>query len=647
MKSRIVLIFLILVAAWGALLGRAVWLQLLPNSRLADLQRKQFETTLKVESRRGAIFDRQGKELAITVNTLSLFADPQLIEDPYATAKSLKKILGVNFKTTYRQLKKKSSRFVWIKRHLDPKAVESVKALGNRGLGFIEEPKRVYPKETLLSQTLGFVGREGSGLEGLELEWDQHLRGQSRRILAPRDARGRPLLKDVRTLLDIPDGADLMLTIDSELQFILENELLNAMEKHEAQGAYGVILDANTSEVLALANAPQYNLNRATHFSRSIRRNKVVTDAFEPGSTMKTFVVAGALKEGLVKPSTKINCEGGRMRVGNRWIKEADEQHRFNELTVTEILAQSSNVGVAKIAFQLGDDHLKKILEDFGFGQKLDIGFPGESHGIVNPLPWRKHLLSNVAFGHGMAATPLQIANAYAAIANGGMLNRPRLVKSVYRDGEWEETETVPVRRVLSEQQASTMTLMLTSATSDSGTGQNARILGFPVAGKTGTAQKVDFEKGGYKKGAYVSSFAGFVPAHNPKFVIYIAVDDPQKEYYGSQVAAPVFSRVAQYAVRKAGMAPVLISQNNVIPKSEDKRLSQKRAIEKIRQEILANKPDQVPNLMGLSLREVLHRTKGSELRLKIVGSGWVSKMSPAPGEPLPSNHKVELTLKE
>ncbi len=653
MKSRIVLIFLLLSTVWCVLLGRAIWLQLLPNERLTQLQRKQFETTLNVESRRGAIFDRVGKELAITIATQSLFADPQLIEDPFKTAHQLKKILNVNFRETNQLLKRKNSRFVWVKKQLTPEQVSKVKALGNRGLGFIEEPKRVYPKETLLAQTLGFVGKSGKGLEGLELQWNEHLKGQTRKILAPRDARGRPLLKDVRALIDVPDGGDLKLTIDSELQFILEKELEAAIDKHEATGAYGIILDAQTSEVLAIANSPHFNLNEASRFSQNIRRNKVVTDSFEPGSTIKTFVVAGALKQGLVKPSTRINCEGGKMKVGDRWIREADEHHSFDSLTVTEVLAQSSNVGVAKIAFQMGDKNIKSTLEDFGFGEKLNIGFPGESRGIINRLPWRQHLLSNVSFGHGMSATPLQIANAYAAIANGGVLHKPRIVKSVYKEGRWIDQPNEEIRRVLTPAQASTMTLMLTSATSDSGTGGKARILGFPVAGKTGTAQKVDHEKGGYVKNAYISSFAGFVPAHAPKFVVYIAVDDPKKDYYGSQVAAPVFSRVSQYAVRKAGLSPILFDEKNMVPldqltKSDSSRdHSQKRALAKIREEIKSQNTNLTPNLVGLSLREVLNRTKGTDIQLRIEGSGWVAKTHPAAGETLLKNQKLELVLKE
>jgi cell division protein FtsI (penicillin-binding protein 3) len=646
MKSRIVLIFLMISAAWCTLLARAVLLQIFPDERLAQLQRRQFETTLTVSSRRGAILDRQGKELAITINTKSLFADPQMIDDPYRTAQQLKKILGLNFRDTNKKLRAPKGRFVWLKRQLSKDEAERVKALGNRGLGLVDEPKRVYPKENLLSQTLGFVGRSGHGLEGLELAWDDHLKGQTRKIIAPRDARGRPLLKDVSALIDIPDGADLKLTIDSELQFVLEKELQEAMERHEAHAAYGVILDAHTSEVLAVANSPQFDLNEALRYSRGIRKNKAVTDAFEPGSTMKTFVIAGAIQQGVVKPSTRINCEGGRMKIGDRWIKEADAHHMFDSLTVTEILAESSNVGVTKIAFKMGAKKIKNILEQFGFGEKPGIGFPGEGAGIINKLPWRPILLSNVAFGHGVAATPLQIANAYAAIANGGVLHRPRIIKAVHRDGEWVEEPVEEVRRVLTPQQASTMTLMLTTATSDSGTGANARIRGFPVAGKTGTAQKVDFEHGGYIKGAYVSSFAGFVPAHNPKFVIYIAVDDPKKDYYGSQVAAPVFAHVSQYAVRKAGLTPVLINENNMMPLLTQKSPTSK-AIDKIKAEIEMKSGEQMPNLVGLSLREVLNRTKGSDLHLKIEGSGWVARTSPAAGEALKKNQPVELIFKE
>src|SRR5207253_2623837 len=288
---------------------------------------------------------------------------------------------------------------------------------------------------------------------------------------------------------------------------------------------------------------PTFDVNKAMKTAPEVRRDKVATDAFEPGSTMKTFVIATALREGLAAPNTKFFCENGSFKVGDKVIHEAEAKEVFGNLTVSEILALSSNIGTTKIAFKMGAETLRQGLLDFGFGSKLGLDLPGEARGSVQALPWRPHLLSNISFGHGIAVTPLQIANAYAAVANGGVLNTPYIVQSM-RDsetGQVKEMQQKPIRRVLTAEQASQMKIMLSGVTAPGGTGKNARVNGFIVAGKTGTAQKVDPNGRGYIKGAYISSFAGFIPANDPKFVIYVALDRPRKGFYGAQVAAPIF----------------------------------------------------------------------------------------------------------
>lgn len=337
------------------------------------------------------------------------------------------------------------------------------------------------------------------------------------------------------------------------------------------------------------------------------------------------------------------------MKVGDRWIKESESSHHFKWLNVTEILAHSSNIGVAKIAFDLGDQKLYQALADFGFGAKTGIEVPGEARGIVNPLPWRQHLLSNVSFGHGIAVTPLQMAVAYTAIANGGLIKRPILVRGIKAPNEDEPElfQAEEIRRVLSPQDAATMRLMLTAATETSATGAKARIPGYHVSGKTGTAQKVDPEKGGYIPNAYISSFAGFVPAHDPRYVIVIAVDNPKKAYYGSQVAAPVFSRMAQYLVRRAGLAPVLISERNVIPSvpSQRRKDIQAKAIGDLRNYSEEAKVEGFPNLMGLTLREALERVRGISGPVEIKGHGLVVRTLPQPGDHFNNRQRVRLVL--
>ncbi len=639
MRSRILVLFSCFLVLWGVLIVRAGMLQMLPDSRLDALKKRQFETALQIRTRRGAIVDRQGNELAASVPAYSLFADPKLIEDPYRLAKRLAKEFNLPEKNTRKRLREKQRRFIWLKRQMSEAERDKVKKWDEPGLGFIEEPKRVYPNGGLLSQVLGFVGSEGGGLEGLELQFNKDLEGQLKQVLLPRDARGRPLLADGRSLTEVPDGADLELTIDYEAQFNLEQELRSVVEKFDATSAMGVVMDAQTSEILAMANLPLNNL-----------RNRLVADAFEPGSIMKTFVIASALRENLVRPSTRYFCEGGRWKIGDKWIKEAMEKEKFEWLNVTEILAFSSNIGTAKIAFDLGAQRLFQGLTDFGFGAKTGLDLPGEARGIVNPLPWRPHLMSNISFGHGIAVTPMQMVAAYGAIANGGLLKKPLLVRKIRRPGQEEAQELTAqeIRRVLNSADAATMRLMLTAATEEKASGWNARIPGYHVAGKTGTAQKVDAVKGGYIPNSYVSSFAGFVPAHNPRYVILVTIDDPKKAYYGSQVAAPVFSRIAQYMVRRAGLPPVLFTENNMVRgQTPEKRRSelQARAVNDLKILAADEAAGTFPNLLGMTLREALTRVRAQSSQIEVRGHGVVVRTIPQSGSLVAGRHRVTLVL--
>ncbi|MCB9025035.1 MAG: transpeptidase family protein [Bdellovibrionaceae bacterium] len=622
------------------LIAKGIYLQVLPNQRLEEKQKKQFEKIVTLKPRRGVISDRNGKELAVTITSFSLFADPFLVTNPKWAAQKLSSLLNIRYQTVYKKLLNKKRRFVWIKRQLNKELKQKILALKLVGFNFIEEPKRVYPSENVLSQVLGFVGNEGQGLEGLEHFYDEVLSGKTKQLQLRKDARGRPLLINGQLFSEFPDGLQIQLSIDANTQFYLERELQHAIDKHDADSALGVIVDSDSGEIVAMANSPVYNSNHPTHYSSQIRKNRVMLDSYEPGSTLKTFIVSAALKENIIKPNTKFFCENGEYQIGDRVIREADTRHNFGWLTVSEILAQSSNIGSAKIAQKVGAEKYRKFLEDFGFGKKIDVPYGSESKGILQELPWSTHLLSNIAFGHGISVTPLQLVMAYTAIANGGWLLKPLLVKKIYNEMGGEEIEYTPVkvRRVLTESDASMLKLMLMSATAKEATGFSARIKGFPVAGKTGTAQKVDLLKGGYQKGAYLASFAGFVPANAPKYVIYIAVDNPRKEYYGSQVAAPVFSKVASYLVRKEGLQPVLISDIDLINESLDTHKSKKKVVS----EWLG---DNTPDLKGLTLREVLRKLNGRKIDLDIRGSGRVSSTWPEAGEKLPGNNKIRIQL--
>lgn len=647
MKIRVLILFSLLLLGWGFLWLRAAQIQIFPNARLERLKNKQFESSVRIRSRRGAIVDRKGRELAASIPSYSIFADPLMVKNPRDTARKLSKILGIPTQTIQKRLTKKKSRFVWLGRQFYEDVKLKVQKLKNPGLGIVEEPKRIYPNGTLLGQTLGFVGRDGHGLEGLEKQFNKSLKGELRHIIVPRDARGRPLLASASTLTAVPDGSDLELTVDADIQFELEKQLRHVVEQYDAEGASGIVLDVHTSDILAIGMTPSVDLNRPFSSSTEERRNRVISDAFEPGSTLKTFVIAAAFKEGLAQPNSRYYCEKGRMTIGRRVISEADSHHAFEWLTTTEILAYSSNIGTTKIAFELGPQKLYHHLQDFGFGHRTGVSFAGEASGILHQMPWNQHLLANISFGHGIAVTPLQMASAYTAVANGGVLRTPRIVKSIRSKEKniHEDIEPDKGRRILTEEMASNLRMMLTAATGAQGTGKRARIPGFLVGGKTGTAQMVDFKNGGYKKGAYVSSFAGFAPAHDPRFVIYIAVDAPKKAYYGSEVAAPVFAKVAQFAIRQIGLPPVLLSQSDVVNKKGRLSLneSQARAIHRV----LATSPTSFPDLNGLALREAIKRIGPTKASIKIQGSGFVKRTIPEAGTDFGDGKPITLILSE
>ncbi len=611
-------------------------LQIWPSERLVQTKKNLFEKVVTIKPRRGVIYDRYGRELALSVSSYSLFADPSLLKNPRRVAQKLTRLLGVSQKNIFNKIKNKKRRFVWLKRHIAEKHREKIKSWDIYGLGFIEEPKRVYPNGKLMSQVLGFTGIDGRGLEGLELVFDEYLRGMTQKIITPRDARGRSLFIDGGLFINKSRGSDIYLTIDSDLQFVMERELESAVKKFQARSAVGLILSVDDSEILALAHYPNFDPNWPFKYSSELYRNRIVADAFEPGSTFKTFSVATALKEKLA-PHTLFDGRKGKLVIGKHIIHEAEEDHKYEKLTISDILSVSSNVGSALLALKLTDRVLYSSLKGFGFGQKMGVSFPLEGRGVLQPLPWRDILTGNVGFGQGISTTPLQLAVGYMAIANGGLLRKPKILRSIVNVSGQKKSYSFSSneRRILSEENSKILTFMLTQATSQKGTGFRARIEGFLTAGKTGTAQKPDLKKGGYIPGKYISSFAGFVPSDHPRFVIYVAVDEPTKKFYGSTVAAPIFSQVGSYAVRRASLAPSIVEEPHVIerPQLFVSKNSSKSVISK----------EKTPNFVGLSLRESLQKAKNEDLKLRIKGFGLVLQSIPFSGSPLPKDRTITL----
>ena len=651
MKARIITLFAFVCFLWGMIFFRAAYLQFLPNDKLTQLQNRQFQTVVTLPARRGTITDTFGKELAMSSPSYSLYADPKVLTDKKILSEKISKIVGEPAREIALKLKDSSRRFVWIDRLLSASDAEKIRALKIRGLGLVEDWKRVYPNDSLLGSTIGFLGKEGQALEGLELYRDKVLRGEKKKVITRRDARGRPLIQDGLLFTETPQGRAVKLTIDSELQYFVESEMAEAIRNHDADGGWAVVLDAKTSAIRAIASLPTFDPNNPQSSSSFSRRNRAITDTFEPGSTLKTFVIAEAVDNKVVKPNTKIFCENGHFKIGKRVIHEAEADHAHGTITVNEVLAYSSNIGTSKIALMMGDEKLKSGLTSFGFGERSGVDLPGEAKGITIKLPWADHLLANISFGQGITATPLQMANAYAAIANGGSLNRPYIVESI-TDEETGETETTPVqeiRRVISAETAAKMRMMLAGVTAENGTGVAARVPGYIVGGKTGTAQKIKPFGKGYLKGGYIGSFSGFIPANDPKLVIFVGIDHPRKNgYYGTLTAAPVFSRIASFAVRKMGLNPDILTENTITKVSNlvDRSVAVEDKIVDVKAETGKELSPVAPYLKTLSMREVLTVAAEQKIQVKFVGSGKVENTYPDQGQTLDADRNMTVILR-
>lgn len=652
MKAKIISLFIGISVLWGALALRAAYLQFLPHEKLNALQARQFQTVVTLPSRRGNIVDTKGKDLAMSSPAYSVYADPKMVENKKQFAKTLSQALGEPVSSIMKKISDPKKRFVWLDRLVTASVADKLKEQQLKGLGFVEEWKRIYPNDHMLSSILGFIGKEGQGLEGIELFYDKDLKGENKKVSLRKDARGRPLVQDGTVFTETPQGKEIQLTIDSDLQYFVETELQQALKKYDAEAAYAVVLDAKTSAIRAMVSLPDFDLNHPEKFNSTSRRNRAVTDTYEPGSTLKTFILAEALEKNIYQANSKIFCENGHFQIGKRVIREAEKDHAQGLITVSEVLAYSSNIGTSKVALKLGDDALRAALLRFGFGQKAGLDLPGEAKGIILGLPWKDHLLANVSFGQGMTSSPLQMANAYAAIANGGILNKPYIVQSI-TDHEFNrkiENKPTEIRRVISEETSQKMRMMLAGVTSGKGTGLAARVPGYIVGGKTGTAQKVKTNGRGYVQGGYIGSFTGFIPANDPQYVIYVALDYPKKGYYGSQVAAPLFSSIASYAVRKDGVAPEILAEKDLsqVPVAQTE-MSQK----KTESYNLADVQDEkqiltaAPDLKKLSVREVLQKIHQQEIKVKFIGSGQVQKTWPEAGEALNPDREMTVFLKE
>jgi cell division protein FtsI/penicillin-binding protein 2 len=546
-NRRIRLFLAALTLAFGGLLARATWLQGVRAETLSSVGRTQHREDVTIPAGRGTIYDRKGVELALGERATTVYANPMQVTRPRATAVAVKRTLGLDADRLYPKLADRSRGFVYIARQADPAQAAALQRLKLPGLGFYTEERRSYPQRSVGAQVLGYVGIDGEGLAGLELQFDDALAGRPGKETLVKDPTGRVI--DVQNRQAEVPGRDLYLTLDHSIQANAEEVLRATVRKWNAKSASAVVLDPRTGAILAMAVQPGYDANRYPSAARDLQRNRAVTDTYEPGSTFKLVTVAGALSEKLVSPSTRFTLPY-TIEVADRVIHDAEERGTIN-YSVSQILAHSSNIGAITLAEMLGKTRLSKWISRFGYGHTTGVDFPGESPGIVLPPDkWSGSTIGNVPIGQGIAVTPVQMAAAYAAVANRGVWSRPHLIDHVAGGGR----PSLHRHRMVSPRVAAQVMAMLKGVVAE-GTGTFAAIPGYQVAGKTGTAQKPD-SHGGYATGRYVASFVGIVPASRPRLVVLVAVDEPQGAIWGGVVAAPAFQQIARFDLQYLELPP-------------------------------------------------------------------------------------------
>ncbi len=531
--------------------ARAFWLQAVEASHLAGLARTEHQASAPVPATRGTIFDRTGVPLAIGVERTTIYADPAQLREPRAIALAAHELLGVDANTLYPQLLDRHSQFVYVQRFANPAKAARFLAKGFLGVGSYPEQQRYYPEGTVGAQVVGYAGVDDTGLGGLELAFNSSLAGRAGSQTVVRDPSGAT----IEILRSNPgvEGANLYTTLDHTIQAQAEQVLRKTVREWGAKDGTAIVIDPKTGGILAMAQTPIYNDNDTPAVPTGDLRNRAVTDTYEPGSTFKLVTITGALSEGLVTPSSRFSLPYELQYGPCAQCNVHDAELRPTEtLSVAQILAQSSNVGAVTIAKLLGPQGLQDWVNKFGFGQLTGIDFPGESPGFVLPLSqWSETTIGNVPIGQGISVTPIQMASVYAAVANGGVWIQPHLVDRVgsQPSTHWRE------RRLMSPQVDQEVKQMLTGVVADPGaTGNEAKIPGYTVAGKTGTAQVADGH--GYSTTDYTASFVGMVPASNPRIVVLVKVDDPRGSIYGGVVSAPAFQAIAKFDLQYLDVPP-------------------------------------------------------------------------------------------
>ncbi len=646
----------------AAVAFRLFHLQILHHHEFAARAQRQRQRTIEVSPKRGVLYDRNLHELAVSVQVDSVFAVPSEIAHPENTLALLKPILNIDVHALRTRMIA-GRPFLWIKRKVSDQESQRVRALNLKGVYLQKENKRFYPKGELAAHLLGYVGLDENGLGGIEQQFDKQVHGRPGQVLIQADAHSRYFGREDEHTGEA--GENVVLTIDENIQFLVERELTAAVAKEHPKAATVVVLDTNTGEILALANRPTFNPNELKATSAEVWQNRAVSAAYEPGSTMKVVTIAAALDSKLTRPDEVIDCQMGQINVFGRVIHD----HKpYGNLTVTGIMANSSDVGAIKLGLRLGDERMYRYMKAFGLGTKTGVELPGETVGLTRPPEqWSRSSIGSISMGQELGATALQMASAMSVIANDGVWQRPRIVRQVFKPGK-RGLSLAPAsvqasgprdlpggRRVVSRQTAIEVRQMLEQVVL-AGTGPAAKLKGYSSAGKTGTAQKYDPNTGTYSKSNYVASFIGFAPVNNPAVTIAVILDSPTGMHQGGQVAAPIFKSIAEKVLAhletphdlpvadETKARPVDLAQvTDFAPVQAEERESLGPAVQDpdaTRFLALEGAP-LVPKFLGRSLREVAEVAMSQSLEVELLGSGVASEQVPSPGARLLPGRKI------
>jgi cell division protein FtsI (penicillin-binding protein 3) len=550
-KKKALILCTVILFCFSVIVIRLVGLMVFDHETLTQKADRQYLGIKTLTPQRGVIWDREMRPLSVNIETESLYAVPSKINDIERLSYNLAPIIKVSEKRLSTKLmEKKDKSFIWVGRRLDENTVQKINSLQQKlglqeELGFLAETKRQYPNGQLASHILGFTNIDNEGIDGIELRYNKEISGSIKKVYHNRDAKGNSLLDDIE---ESTPGNNLMLTIDEGLQHIVEMEIENAMGAWQAEAVVAIMMEPSTGKILAMANRPTYDPNSVGKVQADERRNRAITDNYEPGSTFKTFVASAAIEEKIVSLNEKFDVSRGFIKVPGGIIRDA---HRHGVLTFKEVIQKSSNVGASQIALRLGKERFYNYIKKFGFGEKTGIDLPGEAKGFIRKTEkWSGRSLPSISIGQEISVTPLQLLRAYSVIANGGKLMKPYIVSNIISpSGEIIKSFSPEVeKQVISENTAKTMRDILKTVVEEGGTAQKASVMGNMVAGKTGTAQMVDPKTGLYSKNDYASSFVGFTPADNPKIALIVVVFKPRGASYGGTVAAPVFKNIAEQA---------------------------------------------------------------------------------------------------